>query len=650
MNRGALKFTACFLATGIAFTGTGTSVLAAKNEPLAGIGSAEYDTEDSDSQKSVKEIMDEIQAERSNSGAETVEGTVDDGTGNSGAADTAESQAEDTSLNGTLAFAQCDEYINIRTSAGTDGEVVGKIYNNGSATILGKVGDWYEVQTGNVTGYVNADYFAVGSEADAIAQQVAYNVATVHPDALMVRAEPDEDSESVGVARNSDQLEVVAYEGDWMKVALGGDTYGYVNAYYVDYDTYYATGETLEEEQERLDEQWIAYLDEQKQAEEAYEAQLAAEREAGADNTGYEETSSSDTVYTGDDYGEPAPADYYEEPAAEEQTWSDGGASDAQAVADAAYQNYLDAQATADAATQQADEQYVQDTAAAAQAAYQEFVNAQNAADAAAAGADYTGSEGTSSSDTGYTDDYYEEPAPADYYEEQTWSDGGASEAQSAADAAYQNYLDAQATADAATQQADEQYVYDTAQAAQAAYQEYVNAQNAADAAAAGADYTETPVEDTGYTEDYYEEPVQEEQNWSEEEYEEPEAQYTENYTSGGGQAIVDYALQFVGNPYVWGGTSLTNGADCSGFTQSVFANFGIGIPRTAAAQSGSGTPVDLGSIQPGDLLFYEGGSGIGHVSIYMGGGQVVHASNSSTGIIVSDYGYRTPVSARRYW
>ncbi len=750
MNRGALKFTACFLATGIAFTGTGTSVLAAKNEPLAGIGSAEYDTEDSDSQKSVKEIMDEIQAERSNSGAETVEGTVDDGTGNSGAADTAESQAEDTSLNGTLAFAQCDEYINIRTSAGTDGEVVGKIYNNGSATILGKVGDWYEVQTGNVTGYVNADYFAVGSEADAIAQQVAYNVATVHPDALMVRAEPDEDSESVGVARNSDQLEVVAYEGDWMKVALGGDTYGYVNAYYVDYDTYYATGETLEEEQERLDEQWLAYLDEQKQAEEAYEAQLAAEREAGADNTGYEETSSSDTVYTGDDYGEPAPADYYEEPAAEEQTWSDGGASDAQAVADAAYQNYLDAQATADAATQQADEQYVQDTAAAAQAAYQEFVNAQNAADAAAAGADYTGSEGTSSSDTGYTDDYYEEPAPADYYEEQTWSDGGASEAQSAADAAYQNYLDAQATADAATQQADEQYVYDTAQAAQAAYQEYVNAQNAADAAAAGADYTgsegtsstdtgytdnyyeepapadyyeeqtwsdggaseaqsaadtayqnyldaqatadaatqqadeqyvydtaqaaqaayqeyvnaqnaadaaaagtdytETPVEDTGYTEDYYEEPVQEEQNWSEEEYEEPEAQYTENYTSGGGQAIVDYALQFVGNPYVWGGTSLTNGADCSGFTQSVFANFGIGIPRTAAAQSGSGTPVDLGSIQPGDLLFYEGGSGIGHVSIYMGGGQVVHASNSSTGIIVSDYGYRTPVSARRYW
>ena len=113
---------------------------------------------------------------------------------------------------------------------------------------------------------------------------------------------------------------------------------------------------------------------------------------------------------------------------------------------------------------------------------------------------------------------------------------------------------------------------------------------------------------------------------------------------------LCQYAKQFLGNPYVWGGTSLTNGADCSGFTQSVMANFGISIPRTAAAQSGSGTPVDLSEIQPGDLLFYSGDGGIGHVTIYMGNGQVVHASNPSTGITISSYGYRTPVSARRYW
>ena len=101
-------------------------------------------------------------------------------------------------------------------------------------------------------------------------------------------------------------------------------------------------------------------------------------------------------------------------------------------------------------------------------------------------------------------------------------------------------------------------------------------------------------------------------------------------------QSVVNYALQFVGNPYVYGGTSLTNGTDCSGFTQSVLANFGISISRTAASQSGGGTAVDMSNLQPGDLLFYDNGSGIGHVSMYIGNGQVVHASNEQTGIIVS--------------
>lgn len=114
--------------------------------------------------------------------------------------------------------------------------------------------------------------------------------------------------------------------------------------------------------------------------------------------------------------------------------------------------------------------------------------------------------------------------------------------------------------------------------------------------------------------------------------------------------SMVSYAMQFLGNSYVYGGTSLTNGADCSGFVQSVFRNFGISIPRTAASQSGSGTPVSLSDIQPGDLLFYYGGGSIGHVTMYIGNGKVVHASSPSTGIIISNYSYRTPASARRYW
>ena len=101
----------------------------------------------------------------------------------------------------------------------------------------------------------------------------------------------------------------------------------------------------------------------------------------------------------------------------------------------------------------------------------------------------------------------------------------------------------------------------------------------------------------------------------------------------------------------MYGGTSLTNGTDCSGFTQSVMANFGISIPRTAGAQSNGGRPVSLSNIQPGDLLFYSGNGdyGIGHVTMYIGNGQVVHASNERTGIIVSSIGYRTPCAARSY-
>ena len=100
----------------------------------------------------------------------------------------------------------------------------------------------------------------------------------------------------------------------------------------------------------------------------------------------------------------------------------------------------------------------------------------------------------------------------------------------------------------------------------------------------------------------------------------------------------------------VLGGTSLTNGTDCSGFTQSVLANFGISISRTAASQSGGGTAVDMSNLQPGDLLFYDNGSGIGHVSMYIGNGQVVHASNEQTGIIVSSVDYRTACAARSYF
>lgn len=110
------------------------------------------------------------------------------------------------------------------------------------------------------------------------------------------------------------------------------------------------------------------------------------------------------------------------------------------------------------------------------------------------------------------------------------------------------------------------------------------------------------------------------------------------------GQSVADFACQFVGNPYVWGGTSLTNGADCSGFVMSVYANYGVSLPHSSAADRNVGYAVDgIENAQPGDIICYSG-----HVAIYIGGGQIVHASTSNTGIIISNATYRSILSVRR--
>lgn len=113
--------------------------------------------------------------------------------------------------------------------------------------------------------------------------------------------------------------------------------------------------------------------------------------------------------------------------------------------------------------------------------------------------------------------------------------------------------------------------------------------------------------------------------------------------TAATGQAIVDYACQFIGNPYVWGGTSLTDGADCSGFVQSVFAHFGISLPRTTYEQIYSGVEVSYDQAMPGDLICYDG-----HIGIYVGNGQIVNAQNPDQGIGISPATYTTILSVRR--
>ena len=416
----------------------------------------------------------------------------------------------DTSLVGTLAFAQCEEYINIRESASTDSAVTAKIYNNGSATIEEQDGDWYKIRSGNAEGYVKAEYFVTGEAADAVAQKAAYNVAMVHPTDLNIRSDANEDSEVLATAHEKDELEVVAWDGDWMKVALGGDVYGYVNAYYVDYKTYYPMAETIEEEQARLSA-------EQKAAE-------AADYE-GSDDTAEtlpEETCEEPTV---DDSSDTEEVSYPDD--SDETTWTEAPATD-----------------------------------------------------------------------------------------ETVWTEAPETEAP---------YTEASETEAPYTEAPETEAPYTEAPETEAPYTEAPETE---------APYTEAPETEAPYTE-------------APAETEAPETEAPS--TSGVGQQIADFAVQYVGNPYVWGGTSLTEGQTVPICTDRILQNFGLYLSRTAESQSYGGTSISLDNLQPGDLLFYNSTGSIDHVAIYIGGGQIVHAANSRSGIIISNAYYQTPVCARRY-
>lgn len=111
---------------------------------------------------------------------------------------------------------------------------------------------------------------------------------------------------------------------------------------------------------------------------------------------------------------------------------------------------------------------------------------------------------------------------------------------------------------------------------------------------------------------------------------------------------ICQYAKEFLGNPYVWGGTSLTKGTDCSGYVMSLYKKYGVSLPHSSRAQANCGTTIKVSEAQPGDLIFYGNGKNINHVAMYIGGGQVIHASNPKTGIRISNVSYRTPCKAVR--
>lgn len=387
MIRTSAKIVACALAAAITFSGISIDVNAAS--PMALMPSGGVDLAIAKGNKLENIASNDIKL--------PMESIVEKAVSEQQAAP-AEPTEEDLFRN--LVIAQVNDYVNVRSIPGEEGDILGKLYNNSVGTFLGEENGWYQITSGTVTGYVKAEYCVTGDAAIELAKQVGTRLATVTTTTLFVRTEPTTESSVMGMVPIEEEL-LVLEEGDgWVKVDIEEGT-GWVSADYVTLHSEFVQAESKEEEQKRLE----------KEEEERRKARAAA---AAAQS----QSQSKDT-----------PAVY----------------------------------------------------------------------------------------------------VPA----------GGGSEM---------------------------------------------------------------------------------------------------------GNAVAEYALQFVGNPYVYGGTSLTDGADCSGFVMSVYANFGVSLPHSSAADRKQGYAVDgLENAQPGDLICYSG-----HVALYIGDGQIVHASSSKTGIIVSKANYKKILAIRR--
>ncbi|MCD8083028.1 MAG: NlpC/P60 family protein [Clostridiales bacterium] len=393
-----------------------------------------------------------------------------------------------------IAVSQVTDYVNIREAATTDSEIVGKIYNNCAATILetvdGEDGSWYRIQSGSVNGYIKAQYFITGEEAEKLAQSIRREFVTINVESLRLREEPNLESNTLTLLSKDAEYVVIGDEGDFYQVEIDTDLVGYIAKQYSTARVEFDQAVSLEEER-------------QQEAEEAQRKQEAEDAIAALEQVKIEAPGSSS---------------------------GSAGGSGSSGNADASTGGLI-----IEANPETANDSYV----------------------------------------------------------------SGADQAQRQEDTREAASTQAGAPAGAETQAADNS----------------PSGSSSTVSAGPGGAAATTVASSTAVV-------------------------------SATRTAIVAYAKQFLGNPYVYGGTSLVTGADCSGFTQAIFAHFGITTGRSSRDQADNCREISVSAIQPGDLLFYGSDTYINHVAIYIGNGQVIHSSNERTGVIISPYNYRTPAMA----
>lgn len=434
-----------------------------------------------------------------------------------------------------VAVVTCEDKVNVRSSATTEEEnIVGKAYNNAIVIIEDVVeaedGIWYQITSGNVEGYIRGDKLITGKEARAIAESMVGGQAVVDVDTLNLRAEASLDCEVIGVLLKGDVCTIEeSAENGFVKVTTSLGEVGYVAESYLTIQNNFEWAFTLEEYEQKLEEEAATQALQQAQVEAETIKSLMAD----------------------------------------------------------AYANYLD------------------------QLNAEWFRNAQGYAE------EYV----SRAQELLIIGEYYGLEDIVAYANEAIENGNSYIATAQAKIAEVENQLAAE-EAEAAAKAAAEQAQREAAAKAQAEAEARAKAEAAAKAAAnANKNNTSSSSSTTVATN-----------------------------VSAIRQAIVAEAIKWPGKcNYVWGGTNLTvgGGVDCSGFTLSIYKKVaGITLNRTSAAQSQMGRRIALSAVQPGDLVFYYGGSGIGHVAIYIGNGQIVHAKNPSAGIGIDSMYYTQPAWA----
>ncbi len=407
-----------------------------------------------------------------------------------------------------VAISHVSNYVNVRTEPNTTSSIVGKIYNNCAAKILstvdGEGGRWYQIQSGTVNGYIKAEYFITGAEAEKIAKKVGTVYITVNTDSLRLREEPNTTSRTLTLLSRDAEYIALKEEEDFVEIQVDADLAGYVHKDYVQQRVEFEQAVSLEEEKQKKEEA----EQRKKEADEAIAAMENLRKEAEQART---------------------------EPASETLDAAESTESTESIGMIAANPNETRAPETEAA-----------------------FLEGESAA--------VQGAEAAAPAETGIA-------------------------------AGNRNGPGGQGTTGSVK-------------------------------IGPGAEFSPEAGEDSPADNGTQEGPG------------------SEKLASATRTAMVAYAKQFLGNPYVYGGTSLTEGADCSGFTMRIYEHFGIDIGRSSRDQAAKGREIPIESVQPGDLLFYASGDYINHVAIYAGGGQIIHASTKKTGITMCTAYYRTPYKA----